>query len=98
MNMHELKLVSKSKHQLKPIVEAALGNELRLIEAGIRQTRQSLKHFEEKYHLDTHAFIHNYENDELEETMDFIEWIGESRLLERLNEKADTLRSISFEN
>jgi len=96
--MHELKLISKSKHQLKPIVEAALENELRLIEAGMRQTQQNLKHFEEKYHLDTRDFITNYENDELEETMDFIDWIGESRMLERLNEKADTLRNISFEN
>jgi hypothetical protein len=96
--MHELKLVSKSKHQLKPIVEAALENELRLIEAGIRQTELSLKKFEEKYQLKTRDFISCYENDKLEETMDFIEWIGESRMLERLKEKADTLRSISFAN
>ena len=43
-------------------------------------------------------FICDYENDKIEETMDFIEWIGEFRLLERLNEKADTLRSIRFAN
>jgi hypothetical protein len=30
--------------------------------------------------------------------MDLMEWIGEFRLLKRLIEKADTLRSISFEN
>jgi hypothetical protein len=96
--MHELKLVSKSKHQLKPIVEAALENELRLIEAGIRQTEQSLKKFEEQYQLKTKDFISRYENDKFEETMDFAEWIGEFRMLERLHEKADTLRSISFAN
>jgi hypothetical protein len=92
--MHELKLLSESKHQLKPIVEAALQNELRLIEAGIRQTEQSLKKFEEKFQLKTQDFIADYENDKLEETMEYVEWIGEFRLLERLNEKADTLRSI----
>ena len=94
--MHELKLVSKSKHQLKPIVEAALKNELRLIETGIRQTEQRLRKFEEKYQRKTREFISSYENDELEETMDFAEWIGESRLLQRLCEKADTLRDIKF--
>ncbi len=94
--MHELKLVSKSKHVLKPLVEAALENELRLVEAGIRQTEQSLEKFEKKFQLKTQDFIASYENDKLEETMDFIEWIGEFRLLERLNEKADTLRSIRF--
>lgn len=96
--MHELKLVSKAEHMLRPIVEAALENELRLIEAGIRQTEQHLKKFEEKYQLDTHDFITDYENDQFDETMDFIEWIGEYKLLKRLTEKADTLRGISFEN
>jgi hypothetical protein len=96
--MHELKLVSKSEHLLKPIVEAALENELRLIEAGIRQTEQHLKKFEEKYQLNTRDFVTNYENDQFEESMDFIEWIGEFKLLKRLLEKADTLRSISFAN
>ena len=82
--MNELKLVSKAEHVLKPIVEAALENELRLIE--------------EKYQLNTRDFITDYENDRFEESMEFIEWIGEYKLLKRLLEKADTLRSISFEN
>ncbi len=75
--MNELKLVSKADHVLKPIVEAALENELRLVEAGIRQTEQHLKKFEEKYQLNTQDFVTNYENDQFEESMDFIEWIGE---------------------
>ncbi len=94
--MVELKIVSQSKRQLKPIVEAALENELRLVEAGIRQTALRLKKFEEQSHLNTQAFITAYENDEWEETMESIEWIGEFRLMERLNEKAETLRNISF--
>jgi hypothetical protein len=96
--MPELKLISKSKHQLKPIVEAALTNELRLIEAGIRKTERALKKYEDKYRVKTKDFINDYEKDKLEETMDFMEWIGEFRLLERLHEKADTLRSIRFAN
>ncbi len=55
--MNELRLVSKSEHQLKPIIEAALENELRLIEAGIKQTEQHLKKFEDKYQLNTRDFI-----------------------------------------
>jgi hypothetical protein len=92
--MNELKLVSKSGHGLKPLVEAALANELRLVEAGIRQTERRLEAFEKKYKLNTNDFLTRYENDGIEETMDVIEWIGESRMLERLNEKADTLRNI----
>jgi len=77
-------------------VEAALANELRLMEAGIRRTEQRLLEFEQKYHLGTQDFIASYENDKMEETMDFDEWIGEFRLLARLREKADILKDIRF--
>ena len=94
--MTDLRLVSTRKHQLRPLVEAALANELRLMEAGICRTEQSLLEFEQKYHLRTHDFIARYENDKMEETMDFDEWIGEFRLLARLREKADTLKDVRF--
>jgi hypothetical protein len=96
--MTDLRLVSTRKRQLKPLVEAAIANELRLLEAGVRRTEQRLLEFEEKYSLGTQKFISRYENDELEETVDFDEWIGEFRMLTRLREKVDTLRGIRFEN
>ena len=96
--MTDLRLVSTHKRELKPLVEAALENELHLLEAGIRRTDQNVRKFEEKYHLSSHKFISRYENEELEETLDFAEWIGEFRLLERLREKAETLRDIRFAN
>lgn len=96
--MTDLRLVSTRKRQLKPLVEAALANELRLLEAGIHRTEQRILEFEKKYHLKTEEFISRYENDELEETIDFDEWIGEFRMLARLREKADTLRDIRFAN
>ena len=36
--MADLRLVSTNKCQLKPLVEGALSNELRLLEAGIRNS------------------------------------------------------------
>ena len=96
--MAELKLISDHERQLKPLVEAALKNELRLLEAGINRTQQNMRKFEERFHLSTLEFIGRYENDEMEETMDYAEWIGEHRMLERLCEKAETLRGIRFAN
>jgi hypothetical protein len=83
---------------LQPLVEGALQNELRLLEAGIRRSEQRLQAFEVRYSLSTVAFIQRYENDELEETLEFAEWIGEYRFKERLLEKADILRAIRFAN
>ena len=96
--MADLRLVSSRNRQLKPLVEAALTNELRLTEAGIRRTEQRLLKFEEKYDLGTQDFIARYENDEMKETMDFDEWIGEFRLLGRLREKVDILKDVRFAN
>ena len=96
--MADLRLVSSRNRQLKPLVEAALTNELCLTEAGIRRTEQRLLKFEEKYDLGTQDFIARYENDEMKETMDFDEWIGEFRLLGRLREKVDILKDVRFAN
>ena len=96
--MAELTLISSSQHPLQPLVEGALQNELRLLEAGIRRSEQRLQEFEVRYGLSSVDFIQRYENDELEETLEFAEWIGEYRLKERLLEKADVLRAIRFAN
>jgi len=96
--MSDLRLVSTRKRELKTLVEGAIGNELRLLEAGVRRTERRLSEFEKKYRLGTEDFVAQYESDKLEETLDFDEWIGECRMLERLKEKAETLRDIRFAN
>ena len=96
--MSELTLVSPYQHPLKPLVEAALANELRLLQAGAQRTEQRLSEFEVKYQLSTSEFIHRYEADQFEETLDFAEWLGESRLLEKLREKIAILQGIQFAN
>lgn len=86
------------RRPLRPLIEGAIQNELRLLQAGIQRTKQRLTAFETRYGYDSQEFLQRYENDELSETLDFAEWIGEYRLLERLREKADTLRDIRFAN
>lgn len=96
--MTELTLTSTYRRPLKPLVEAALANELRLLEAGIKRTEQRINGFETKYQLPTDKFIRGFENDEFEESLEFAEWVGEYRLLERLQEKANVIRGIKFAN
>jgi phage shock protein A len=94
--MTKLTLVSTRDHPLQPLVEAALANELRSLEAGIQRTEQRLSEFEQKHQMSTAEFVVRYENDELPETLEFAEWIGEHRLLARLREKAEMVREIRF--
>ncbi|MCL4486663.1 MAG: hypothetical protein M1570_00850 [Chloroflexi bacterium] len=94
--MTELVLVSNRKLPLRPLVETALTNEARLLEVGIRRTERRLREFETAHGMTTAEFVRRFENDELDETLERAEWIGEYRLLQRLNEKIETLRGIRF--
>jgi hypothetical protein len=96
--MSELTLVSTHGRSLKPLVKAAIENELRLLDAGVQRAEQRIKSFETQYRLKTSDFIAKYESDEIEETLEFAEWIGESRLLIRMREKVETLRGVTFAN
>lgn len=96
--MAELILVSSRPAPLRPVVEAALANELRLLEAGIRRTERRLREFEATHRMSTREFVRRFENDEFGETLELAEWIGEYRLLQRLHEKTETLRGVCFAN
>jgi hypothetical protein len=96
--MAHLTLVSPQGRPLQPLVEAAIQNELRLLEAGLRRTEEKLHDFEIRFGMTTPQFVQRYEADELEETLEFIEWVGEYRLRERLLDKTNTLREIRFAN
>ena len=94
--MAELILRSSRAQILKPLVQAALHNELRLLEAGIRRAHERLREMEARYAISTPEFLKRFENNEFDETLEFAEWIGEHRLLERLQEKAQALREVEF--
>ena len=96
--MEELTLISSYQRPLRPLVEAALQNELRLLQVNIKRTEQNLSKFETRFGLSTSEFIQRFENDELPETLDYVEWVGEYRLLIRLHEKTEALREIRFAN
>ena len=94
--MVELTLRSPRQHSLKPLVLGALQNELRLLQAGIQRSQQKLQEFEARYGFATDEFLRRYENNQMEETLELAEWIGEYRMLERLKEKAQTLQEVQF--
>jgi len=96
--MTELILTSTDDRPIRPLITAALENELRLLEAGVQRTRLRLKTFEQKYRFSTSEFMEKYEKDELDETLELAEWIGEQRMLERLRDKIDTLKGVRFAN
>lgn len=96
--MLEVTLVSAGEQAIKPLIEAALANEQRLLTIGLRKTQQRLQTFEQRFVLPTAEFVNKYANNEIAETLDTIEWLGEYRLAQRIQTKIDTLKAIRFAN
>jgi hypothetical protein len=94
--MTELTLISQHEGALKPLIEGAISEALRSVESGIKRGEERVQFFEQQYGMTSAVFLQRYESDELPETLELGEWIGEIRMLQRLREKGDRLRGVEF--
>jgi hypothetical protein len=92
----QLTLVSPSGVPIKSLIESALRSELKMIELSLKRTERNLQVFEQEYGMSTSDFYRRLTEDELQETLDFIEWAGEYKTLLRLQEKRQVLQEIQF--
>jgi hypothetical protein len=76
----------------KALVRAALDNEVRLLETAIRRTKSRIRSFEERFKTGTADFLSRYETGDVQETLEADEWIGEYRMMERLQDSRNALR------
>ena len=52
--------------------------------------------FENKYQMQTQEFLRRFENNELQHTLDFDEWMGEAWMLEALLQDKEEIEEIEF--
>ncbi|MFB2935679.1 hypothetical protein ACE1B6_10535 [Aerosakkonemataceae cyanobacterium BLCC-F154] len=96
--MAELKIICEYPDSLKQFIEEALLQRIASLKDGIQRTEERINEFESKYQMSTAEFLRRYENDEIQETLEIDEWIGESLMLKGLQKDLDTLRGIKFVN
>lgn len=92
--MAELTLISSHNGSLRSLVETALQTQLRVLQAGIQRTEARLRDFEVEHKMSTAEFLASYGADGVSETLATIDWVGESRMLDRLREKEQMLKDI----
>jgi len=56
-------------------------------------TCRKLEAFEKQYHMSTAEFVRRFTSDDLGETLDFLEWQGETKMLALLEEKRRFLKT-----
>ncbi len=81
-----------SQIALRPLLEAAMHAQLRIIETGLRRTERRLHDFENQYNMSSEEFYQRLTQDQIEETLDTIEWAGEYHTLLRLRQQHETLK------
>jgi hypothetical protein len=80
---------------MRPLLRSALQRELNLLEQGMLRTRARMDEFEKKYGMSTEEFLHRFNPDDLGETLDFIEWYGETKMLASLDEQKKAIEGTS---
>jgi hypothetical protein len=81
---------------LKPLIEAALRAELRMLELSVQRTSQRLQAFEAQYGLTSDEFERRFNTGKIEESLDFIEWAGEIKTARLLEAQRQALQGVEL--
>jgi hypothetical protein len=82
---------TKSNTEFKPLVEAAIQNEKRLLMHGIQRTEHKLAAFEKQFGMSSAKFEQRYRANEIDETLDHADWLMEIKALALLKEQVQAL-------
>ena len=94
--MVKLPIVSDNA-QIVPIIQAAITAQLKRIEIGLRKTEQEIQQFETKYQISSEQFLESYSAEDLDGGDDeYISWVGELKLRQRIREEFQTLQDIEY--
>jgi len=85
--LNQVTVTTESPGVLKPLLRAAIQNEARALSHGIKRTRERLLAFEKQFGMTSDEFERRYIAAEIAESLEFIEWLGEIKMLRVLNEQ-----------
>ncbi|MFH1635902.1 MAG: hypothetical protein ABIG63_18065 [Chloroflexota bacterium] len=78
------------------LIQSAVAGEIARLELALMAAKQRLVPFEQKYNVTSKYFISEMTAEDLEDQDDeYVHWAGEYRLMERLQEKLQSLHEIS---
>ncbi len=85
--LQNITITTNSKVSLKPLLESAIQTESKVLALGLRRTQERLAEFEQRYGFTSDEFERRFAARELDESLDFIEWLGEIKTLRLLTEQ-----------
>lgn len=81
------------------LIKSAIESEIKNLERALVKTNNILKEFEHKYQISSDFFLDNWTAENLEKGDDeYIIWLGEIRIKERLINSLEKLQTIEYVN
>lgn len=79
--MTKVIIESDSPSQVRPLIQAAVDHEVRVLKMGLEKTKGNLQKFEERFGMESQKFYQEFQAGELGDSMDYIKWAGEYETL-----------------
>jgi len=90
--VQSITVTADSKVSLKPLLESAIQTEVKVLALGLQRTRDRLAEFEQRFGMSSADFERRFNAHDLDESLDFIEWLGEIKTLRLLEDQQRALQ------
>ncbi|NQE45070.1 hypothetical protein C5S31_03480 [ANME-1 cluster archaeon GoMg2] len=92
--MAEILIKGNKTESIMPILDSAIRNQLKLLKTSINRTQIRISSFEQKYNMSSEQFVQKIREGMDNDNLDFVEWIGETKILKRLEEEHKELEGL----
>ena len=92
--MAEIVIRTGKPESVMSVLDSAIRNQLKLLKTSITRTKIRIMDFEQKYNMSTEQFMQKIRKDIDDDNLDFVEWIGETKILKRLEEEYNELEGL----
>jgi hypothetical protein len=94
--LQQITVTMNTSAALRPLLESAVHTESKAMGLGVQRTRARLAEFEQRFGLTSEEFERRFAARELDESLDFIEWLGEIKTLRLLEEQQRALQGLTI--
>ncbi len=89
--------IKSDVENIEPLIRSAIEAGIKRLEISLKKTEKVIRGFEEKYKISSDIFIREYSAEDMEGGDDeYISWMGEIKIREKLNEELDKLKQIEY--
>ncbi|MBF2057022.1 MAG: hypothetical protein IGQ45_07320 [Cyanobacterium sp. T60_A2020_053] len=93
----EIKSETKDIELVTNLVKTAINSEINNLQYSIKKTSRILKNFETKYQISSEIFLNQYTAEDLDGgDEEYIEWLGEIKIKEKLTKSLEKLQEIEY--